>query len=142
MDAIQLSDVSSWPSHFDSLFERVGAVFPRVDLHHQARGYVRGLLASFDRKNSWQLAEHLGHDKPFGLQRLLSRASWDVDALRDELVRYACDHLGANEDRALYLPESWCDNRARCDEAGVPDDVGFKTKPQLAMEMIGRGRQA
>jgi SRSO17 transposase len=45
-------------------------------------------------------------------------------------------------DRALYLPESWCDDRARCDEAGVPDDAAFKTKPQLAMEMLGRALDA
>ena len=45
-------------------------------------------------KNTWQLAEHLGQDKPFGLQRLLSRARWDADALRDYLIRYAGEHLG------------------------------------------------
>ena len=84
--------VSSWDVHFDSLFDNhVGEVFARRDLRHQARGYVRGLLSSVERKNSWQLAEHLGQEKPFGIQRLLSRASWDADALRDELIRYASD---------------------------------------------------
>jgi len=169
----------------------VGAVFPRRDLRRQASGYVRGLLGSVERKNSWQLAEHLGHEKPFGIQRLLSRASWDADALRDELIRYAGDHLGKKDavlivdetgflkkgtqsvgvqrqysgtagriencqigvfvalstskghaliDRALYLPESWCSDPARRDEAGVPGDSTFATKPQLAMKMIGHAR--
>lgn len=63
MDAIT---VSSWEGHFESLFDdHVGTVFPRRDLRHQARGYVRGLLGSVDRKSSWQLAEHLGQEKPF-----------------------------------------------------------------------------
>ena len=68
--------VRSWEAPLDALFDgSVGAVFRRSDLRRQAHGYVRGLLGSVDRKNSWQLAEHLGHDKPFGIQRLLSRAS-------------------------------------------------------------------
>lgn len=185
MDA---TDIARWPVHFDSLLHQVGSIFPRRDLRQQASGYLRGLLASVDRKNSWQLAEHLGHDKPFGIQRLLGRASWDADALRDELIRYASDHLGSQHavlivdetgflkkgtksvgvqrqysgtagriencqvgvflalstrhghaliDRSLYLPESWCKERERCREAGVPDEVAFATKPNLAMRMIG-----
>ena len=192
MDA---NTVSSWDVHFDSLFDvgkrnahhHVGEVFARRDLRRQARSYVRGLLSSVERKNSWQLAEHLGQEKPFGIQRLLSRASWDADVLRDELIRYASDRLGSKDaalivdetgflkkgkksvgvqrqysgtagriencqvgvfvalstskghaliDRALYLPESWCKDRDRCEEAGVPEDVEFATKPQLAMKMI------
>lgn len=41
-------------------------------------------------------------------------------------------------DRELYLPESWCQDRARCAAAGVPEDVTFGTKPQLAMKMLKR----
>ena len=36
----------------------------------------------------------------------------------------------------LYLPESWTKDRARCREAGVPDEVGFATKPQIALNLI------
>jgi SRSO17 transposase len=39
-------------------------------------------------------------------------------------------------DRALYLPESWTSDRERCRKAGVPDEVEFATKPELARQMI------
>jgi SRSO17 transposase len=45
---------------------------------------------------------------------------------------------GALVDRDLYLPKSWTDDRARCRVAGVPDEVGFQTKPQLGQAMVER----
>src|SRR5260221_997762 len=41
-------------------------------------------------------------------------------------------------DRELYLPESWTEDRDRCREAGIGDDVAFGTKPELARMMIER----
>lgn len=41
-------------------------------------------------------------------------------------------------DRELYLPRSWTDDRGRCAAAGIPDEVAFATKPQLAAAMITR----
>ncbi len=40
--------------------------------------------------------------------------------------------------RELYLPKSWTGDPARCEAAGIPADVGFATKPQLARRMIER----
>ncbi len=36
----------------------------------------------------------------------------------------------------LYLPESWTADRPRCRQAGVPAEIGFATKPQIALELI------
>jgi SRSO17 transposase len=41
-------------------------------------------------------------------------------------------------DRELYVPRSWTEDTARCRAAGIPDTVGFTTKPALAARMIGR----
>jgi hypothetical protein len=35
-------------------------------------------------------------------------------------------------DRELYLPRPWTSDAGRCAVAGVPEDTGFTTKPELA----------
>jgi len=46
-------------------------------------------------------------------------------------------------DRRLYLPEeSWMGNPDRCAEAGVPDDISFKTRPQQVIDMIDSAIEA
>ena len=40
-------------------------------------------------------------------------------------------------DSRLYLPESWCQDAARCNEAGIPvEERDFKTKQSLAIDII------
>jgi SRSO17 transposase len=36
----------------------------------------------------------------------------------------------------LYLPEDWAADRARRRKAGVPEDLGFATKPEIALAQI------
>ena len=45
-------------------------------------------------------------------------------------------------DRELYLPKAWSEDRGRCREAGVPDEVDFATKPALAIGMLTRALDA
>jgi SRSO17 transposase len=45
-------------------------------------------------------------------------------------------------DRELYLPQEWTENPARCQQAGIPDHIAFRTKPELAMQMLSRLHQA
>lgn len=43
-------------------------------------------------------------------------------------------------DERLYLPKEWTDNRKRCKKAGVPDNIEFKTKSELVLEMSRHAR--
>ena len=54
----------------------------------RARAYVRGLLAPLASKNGWTLAEAAGDATPDGMQRLLNRAAWDADGVRDDVRGY------------------------------------------------------
>jgi SRSO17 transposase len=53
-------------------------------------------------------------------------------------LEYASTKGFAFIDRALYLPEEWTSDRVRCREAGIPDEVGFATKGELAKHMLAR----
>lgn len=53
-------------------------------------------------------------------------------------VAYATNAGHAFIDRELYLPETWAGDAGRRAAAGVPDEVVFATKPQLARRMIAR----
>jgi SRSO17 transposase len=45
-------------------------------------------------------------------------------------------------DRALYLPQEWTDEPERCRAAGIPEDVTFATKPELARRLVERALDA
>jgi SRSO17 transposase len=42
----------------------------------------------------------------------------------------------------LYLPKDWAADGVRRKKAGIPDTVGFKTKPQIALEQLRRACEA
>lgn len=85
---------STFSVQFSGLMDRLRERFSRRDLRDRAEHYLRGLLSQVDRKNSWQLAEVAGADTPHGFQRLLGRARWDADAVRNDLQHYVVEHLG------------------------------------------------
>jgi SRSO17 transposase len=41
-------------------------------------------------------------------------------------------------DRELYLPKEWIDDPERCREAGIPEETRFRTKCELARQMLER----
>ena len=55
---------------------------------------------------------------------------------------YAGKGASAFMDRALYLPRQWSEDRARCEAAGIGQEVQFATKPELARAMLERALDA
>lgn len=80
-------DASTWLSK----------LFTRSDTALRAVSYTRALLTSIERKNSWQMAEAVGLETPYAFQHLLGRATWDPDAIRDELISHVKESLGTNK---------------------------------------------
>jgi len=78
-------------------------------------------------------------DRSVGVQRQYSGTAGRVENCQvGVFLAYATPHGHAFLDRDLYLPKSWADDPARCRAAGVPADVEFGTKPQLARAMLAR----
>ena len=48
------------------------------------------------------------------------------------------DHALVNE--RLYLPKEWANKKRRRKKAGVPEEVGFQTRHELALDMLGEQR--
>jgi len=51
---------------------------------------------------------------------------------------YVTDAEHALVDFALYLPREWANDKKRRKKAGVPRDVRYRTRHELALEMLGR----
>src|SRR6266849_5380033 len=120
-----LQQVSRWPLALRHLHQQIAACFARPEPHQHALLYLQAILSEIPRKNGWQIAEHARQARPYGMQRLLSRAVWDEAGVRDELRTLVCQTLsppGSAVDEPpfpiLVLDESGFPKRGR-HSAGV-----------------------
>ena len=94
---MSVTSVFDWRSELSALHARLGALFGRAEPRRQAGLYLEGLLSAVERKNGWQLAEHLGDARPWRTQRLLSHVQWDEEAARDLCRAYVVEPLADRE---------------------------------------------
>jgi SRSO17 transposase len=98
--------IRSCREQFALLVEAIAECYSRRDLLLNAESYLKGLLSDAKRKNSWQLAESAGRDSPHAFQRLLGRARWDANHLRDALQRHLSTCLPDVENAVLVVDET------------------------------------
>jgi SRSO17 transposase len=77
--------------------------------------------------------------KSAGVQRQYSGTAGRIENCQlGVFLTYTSPRGRALIDRELYLPKTWTDDRERCAEAGIGQDVAFATKPALAQKMLER----
>ena len=102
---MSVAGVFEWRSELSELHARLGELFVRSEPRRQAGLYLEGLLSAVERKNGWQLAEHLGDARPWRTQRLLSHVQWDEEAARELCRGYVVEHL-ADREGVLIVDET------------------------------------
>ena len=81
--------------------------------------------------------------KSVGVQRQYSGTAGRIENCQiGVFLTYATTHGRVLLDRELYLPQVWADDAERRREAAVPEEVAFRTKPQLARETLERAVEA
>src|SRR5437660_12741211 len=88
-----LGTIGTWALSLLRLHQRLAPHFVRPEVRAHALLYLRAILSEIPRKNGWQIAEHARQAQPYGMQRLLSRAIWDQDGVRDELRAFVKETL-------------------------------------------------
>jgi SRSO17 transposase len=88
-----LHEISGWYQRLQRLHTRLRPHFARPEAHQHALRYLQAVLSDIPRKNGWQIAEQARQAHPYGMQRLLSRAVWDQDAVRDDLRALVAETL-------------------------------------------------
>ena len=112
-----VGDVCHWAHCLEELHARIVPRFARPEPRRRVLAYLRGVLSSTERKNSWHLAQHAREATPYGMQRLLASAVWDAERVRDDLRTYVLEQLG-NQEAILVIDETSFPKRGK-HSAGV-----------------------
>ena len=78
-------------------------------------------------------------DKTPGVQRQWCGATGKSDnCVTTVHLGYAVDDFHCLLSSELFLPESWAKDRARCRAAQIPDEMEYRPKWQIALELLDR----
>ncbi len=105
VEDLEAAEVRGWAVGLSALHQRIAKHFVRAEPRQLAYDYLRALISPIERKNGWQIAEHVGTATPDRVQRLLATAHWDADQVRDDLRSYVVEHLG-DPDAVLVIDET------------------------------------
>jgi SRSO17 transposase len=95
---------------------------------------IRGAVLVVDETGDLKKGTHT-----VGVARQYTGSAGKVDNAQVAVyLAYATTGGHGVVDRELYLPQGWLADPARCRAAGIPDQVGFATKPELARRMLER----
>jgi SRSO17 transposase len=83
-----------WEQELSELKARLAPAFGRAETRASANAFIDGLLSGATRKTGWQLAEQAGLTRPYRMQSLIGRGSWNVDVLRDKVRDEVISSLG------------------------------------------------
>jgi len=105
-----LKRIGRWPraialAGIDDLLARVAGHVGRVEPRKRMRQFVFALMAGLPRTNCWSIAEHAGERCPRGVQRFLSQAVWDTEAVLDDVRAWVVEFLG-DPDAVLVIDET------------------------------------
>ena len=98
-------DPEDWLDEFGALMDRVRPWFARYEPARHAASLMLGLLSNLERKNCWTIAEARGDVTPYGVQHMLSRASWDHVGVAAEVRDYVTTAF-ADPDAVLAVDET------------------------------------
>jgi SRSO17 transposase len=80
-------------------------------------------------------------DKTPGVQRQWCGATGKQDnCVTTVHLGYGVDDFHCLLDSELFLPESWSEDRPRCRAAHIPDEMVYRPKWQIALELFDRAR--
>ena len=82
--------------NFETYYNRFTNLFPHPSVRQTARSYLQGLLLDGERKNGSHIAQATGMSSD-AIQRLLNKAKWDADAVRDALQRWIVETANVND---------------------------------------------
>lgn len=94
-----------WDRELAALKARLAPVFGRPEVRASASGFIDGLLSGISRKTGWLMAEQAGLERPYRMQSLLGRSTWEADALRDKVRAEVIATLG-DADGVLVVDET------------------------------------
>ncbi|GGT42377.1 transposase [Streptomyces chromofuscus] len=136
-------DPARWREAFEVAMSRIATRFARYEPRLRAGRLLLGLLSDLPRKNCWTIAEWAGEAGPHGMQHLLSRASWDADAVRDDVREYVVEHL--HDEAAVLVVDETGDVKKGTRTVGVQRQytgtAGRIENSQVAVYLVYAGER-